>query len=158
MIAYEIITIVATVLVSAGLVSLIQLIIFRKQNKTIKTSEAKSAEMDVDKKEIEQNSAQIDLGNKFIESSMKIMELMKKSDSERDEFYKQQDRKFNDISRKMDAIKANVNRLDKKVDNVAARTERIEKEMNVQTDFLNGELAKYKESKKHIKTEETPVK
>lgn len=138
-----IVTIISCTVGSSAITGFLSFFIYRKANKTIKNNEAKTSNLDVEAKNIENDSAQIDLGKKYIESSLQIIELMKQSNKERDTFYETQNKRFNEFEEKID-------RLNTKVDNVDKRTSRIEKEQIIQKHYLNGELEKYKREHKEL--------
>lgn len=132
-----IVTIITSTLGTGVITGFVSFIIYRKANRTIKENEAKTSNLDVEAKNIENDSAQIDLGKKYIESSLQIIELMKQSNKERDNFYETQNKRFNEFEEKLD-------KLNVKVDNIDERTSRIAKEQTIQKCYLNGELEKYK--------------
>lgn len=152
-----IVTLIGSIFSTGAIMTGLNFIIFRKQNKTIKTNEAKTSNLDVEAKTIENDNAQIDLGKKYIESSMEIIELMKKSNQERDDFYDKQNKRFNEFEKKIDKLQNEVNntkttvqRVDSKVNNIENRTQRIEKEQYVMGKFLNGELTRFKKEHQEL--------
>lgn len=152
-----ILTLIGSTVGTGAIMTGLNFIIFRKQNKTIKTNEAETSNLDVEAKTIENDSAQIDLGKKYIESSMEIIELMKKSNQERDDFYDKQNKRFDEFEKKIDKLQNEVNntkttiqRVDSKVNNIEIRTQRIEKEQYVTGKFLNGELTRFKKEHQEL--------
>lgn len=152
-----IVTLISSIVGTGAIMTGLNFIIFRKQNKTIKTNEAKTSNLDVEAKTIENDNAQIDLGKKYIESSIEIIELMKKSNQERDDFYEKQNKRFDDFEKKIDKLhnevnntKTTIQRVDSKVNNIENRTQRIEKEQFVMGKFLNGELTRFKKEHQEL--------
>lgn len=150
-------TLIGSVVGTGAIITGLNFIIFRKQNKIIKTNEAETSNLDVEAKTIENDIAQIDLGKKYIESSMEIIELMKKSNRERDDFQREQNKRFDDFEKKIDKLhnevnntKTTIQRVDSKVNNIESRTQRIEKEQFVMGKFLNGELTRFKKEHQEL--------
>lgn len=150
-----IVTLISSIVGTGAIITGLNFIIFRKQNKTIKTNEAETSNLDVEAKKTENDDAQIDLGKKYIQASVEIVDMMKKNSMEMNdfyenqnkklnEFYEMQNKKFGEFEKKLDDVHKDIDTINTKVSDIDERTSRIEQEQSIHGAFLNGELTKFK--------------
>lgn len=144
-------TIITAITAVAGgefVFKMIDRIAFRKEEKKIKKNEAKSSNEDVEEKKINNDNAQIDLGSKFLQQSLemteKMKEMMLESDRQRDEYWRKQEHKMEDMQ-------SSINKL-------AADVSEIKEEQKSEIAFLNGDYKAFKENHKKQATRYTVKK